>query len=97
VASVKQYTIKIWQAQKKIAAALGTDITTGGVADRARAISSDAVLAILIKTLTDAGVITDAQLNAALLAASQLSIPPLPPEVVVTSDDPPAPDPDLGV
>jgi hypothetical protein len=97
VATLKQYTLKIWQAHRTVSAKLGSDVASGSLEQRAAALSADAMIAILIKCLTDNAILTDAQLNATLTAALSVTYPPLPTTVTPTSDAPVVPDPDLGV
>lgn len=96
MATFKQYTLKIWQAHRTVSARLGADVAAGSLAERAAALSADAMVAILIKCLTDNAILTDVQLNAALAAAQTVTYPPLPPVVTATSVQPVVPDPDLG-
>lgn len=96
MATLKQYALKLWQVQRTVSARLGADIAVGSLDQRASMLSTDVTLAMLIKCLTDNGVITDTQLNATLAAAQTLTYPPLPPQVGQTSDQPVVPDPDLG-
>lgn len=97
MATLKQYTLKVWQVHKTVASRLGFDVSSGSLEQRAAALGADAAVAMLIKCLTDNGVLTDAQLNATLTTALATAYPPLPPVVTPTSDQPVVPDPDLGV
>lgn len=96
MATFKQYTLKIWQAHRTVSARLGADVSAGSLAERAAALSADAMVGILIKCLVDNAILTDVQLNATLAAAQAVTYPPLPPGVTRTSDQPVVPDPDLG-
>lgn len=97
MATVKQYALNLWKAQKVVVRKLGMDITWGGPADRVRFISDDIMLAGLIKILVDKGVITDADLTSAYNAITNMAFPSLP---VVPRPDldggGAADDPDLG-
>lgn len=97
MATLKQYTLKLWQVHRTVASRLGFDLASGSLEQRAAALGADAAVALLIKCLTDNGVITDAQLQTTLNAALAAVYPPLPPVVTPTSDNPVVPDPDLGV
>lgn len=97
MATIKAYTLNLWRAHKTVAAKLGMDISWGDSQDRVRAISTDVMLATLIKALTDKGVLTDTELNALYTQVTNATFPTLPP---VPSPDLDhggvAPDPDLG-
>lgn len=69
MASVKQYINQLGNRQRGIARKLGADITQRDKADRVANLALLALLAVLIKTLVDAGVVTDAALIATLDAA----------------------------
>lgn len=97
MATVKQYALQLWGAHKTIAQKLGMDVTTANTSTRVSALSEDVMLGTLIKVLVDKGLITNQDLTTAYNAVIAAQFPPLPSEVVVTSDSPPAPDPDLGV
>lgn len=97
MATVKQYSRNLWTVQKTIMRKLGLDVLWGGPEDKIRAMSGDVMLGTLIKLLTDKGVLTDAELNAAYTAVAAFDFPvirdgPLPP----LGEGDPA-DPDLGV
>lgn len=96
MATFKQYALKIWDTHRAVSQKLGADISTAELTDRVNAVTTDVILAGLVKALTDAGVITDAQLNAAYNAIKAAPLPPLPAVVTPTSDNPAGPDPDLG-
>lgn len=96
MATVKQYTLRLWGIRKTVAQKLGTDICTADITTRAEALASDVVTATILKLLVDNGVLTDAQLNAAANAVIGTSFPQLQPVVVSSMDGASVPDPDLG-
>lgn len=69
MASVKQYITHLRARQVVIARALGVDIWHTDKQTRVMLLSQLALLAVLIKTLTDKGVIADAELVDVLDAA----------------------------
>jgi hypothetical protein len=69
VASVKTYLNTMLAVEQKIAVKLDSDISQLGKEFRVLNLAILAVIAVIVKTLTDAGVITDAQLQATLAAA----------------------------
>ena len=64
--SLEQYAQNIWERQKKIAIKSGADITQATKTERVFNKSLVVIIAALMKTLVDQGVITDAQLIATL-------------------------------
>lgn len=69
MATIKQYVTQLRGRQEVIARKLGCDITRSGKSDRVQQLADLVLLAVLIKTLVDKGVITDAELIATLNAA----------------------------
>jgi hypothetical protein len=69
MASVKTYLTNMLAVEQKIAIKLDSDISQLGKEFRVLNLAILAVIAVIVKTLTDAGVITDAQLQATLAAA----------------------------
>jgi hypothetical protein len=69
MASVKTYLNTMLAVEQKIAVKLDSDISQLGKEFRVLNLAILAVIAVIVKTLTDAGVITDAQLQATLVAA----------------------------
>jgi hypothetical protein len=69
MASVKTYLNTMLAVEQKIAVKLDSDISQLGKEFRVLNLAILAVIAVIVKTLTDAGVITDAQLQATLAAA----------------------------
>ena len=68
--TVKQYVTQMQGIQKNIGLKFGSDITQRDKQARVTNLASLALLAVVIKTLTDNAVITDAQLLAVLNAAA---------------------------
>lgn len=81
MATLKTYVMNIWGAQKTIYAKL-----TGGTGDlkvipfnlRVAFLTIDVILGVIIKALTDKGVITDADLQVAINNATSASYPEQP-------------------
>lgn len=96
MATVKQYTLSLWRAHRAVCRKLGTDVSWGDSSERVRAVSSDLMLAGLIKVLTDKGLITDQELNAVYSAITTADLPALPPVGCPDTGQWPS-DPDLGV
>jgi hypothetical protein len=69
VASIKAYVVNLWDTQTKVAKTLGADLSMGPLRLRAAVLAVDVTIAVVIKTLTDNGVITDTQLQTTLTAA----------------------------
>jgi hypothetical protein len=69
MASVKTYLNTMLAVEQKIAIKLDSDISQLSKEFRVLNLAILAVIAVIVKTLTDAGVITDAQLQATLAAA----------------------------
>lgn len=97
MATIKQYAVQLWQTHKTVCQKFGVDVSTSDSRTRTMIVSEDVMLGTLMKILVDKGLITNAELTAAYTAVTNATFPPLPPEVVVTSDGPPPADPDLGV
>lgn len=95
MATVKQYAINLWKTHRAVAQKLGMNMAVGGPEERIRALSSDVLLAGLVKILTDKGVVTDAELNAMYTSLANADYPR--PGTVPQDPDQQAPDPDLGV
>lgn len=94
MATIKQYARNLWQAHRAVARKLGTDPAVGSPDERIQILSTDVLLAGLCKALTDAGVLTDAQLNTVFTAVANADYPVQ--RAVLQPEDGPAPDPDLG-
>jgi hypothetical protein len=102
MATLKAYVTNIWSAQKTIYRKL-----SGGQSDdlklmpfelRVAFLTVDVILGVILKALTDKGVLTDADLQAALTNATSASYPVQPVNTVRTDEDlgTVAPDPNLG-
>ncbi len=97
MASLKTYTLQLWRTHRDFAEKLGLKLGWSQLGFRVIALSNDLILAVLIKTLTDKGVLTDQELNAAYTAARALDLPQLPSEVPAPEgDNSTVPEPDLG-
>lgn len=69
MATVKQYVTQMFDRQTVIARKMGVDITKATKVQRVLNLSQTVLVAVVVKTLVDKGVITDAELNATLNAA----------------------------
>lgn len=86
MATIKQYVTNMLDVERKVAWKLDADISQLSKEFRVLNLALLMVIAVVIKTLTDNGVITDAQLNAVLTAARDdsytpepIEFPPVPP------------------
>jgi len=102
MATLKTYVRNLWTAEKTIYSKL-----SGGVQDmrvmpywsRLLVLTLNVIISVLIKVLTDKAVVTDAELNAALTAATGATYPVQPETIPVEDEDRgthPV-DPDVGV
>lgn len=66
MATIKQYVKNLRDAQYDVALKFGTDLSMSDAPMRALMLSNLTVTAILMKSLVDKGVITDAELKATL-------------------------------
>lgn len=80
MATIKQYITNMLAVEQKIAWKYDSDISQLSKEFRVLNLAILAVIAVIVKTLTDNAVITDAQLNAVLVAARDDSYPPEPTE-----------------
>lgn len=96
MATVKQYAIRLWDVHKTISGKLGLSIEWGSSADRVPALTTDVMLAGLVKVLTDKGLLTDAELNAVFNSIASATFPPLPAVTPMPGDGVTAADPELG-
>lgn len=80
MATVKQYLVQLRQRQDAIARKFGADVSRAGKSARVLNLSLLCLLAVLIKTLVDKGVLTDAELVATLDAARDDAYPDEPVE-----------------
>lgn len=96
MATIKQYALNLWRTHATVTQKLGLEAVWGGLDKRAQILSTDVMLAGLIKVLTDKGVVTDSDLNAVYAAIRNADFPALPPAVSAPLDNETVPDPDLG-
>lgn len=66
MATIGQYVTQMGNAQKKIARKLGYDLASGPLEQRVPVLVCDVMIAVVLKALVDKGVVTDAELVAAL-------------------------------
>ncbi len=102
MATLKAYVTNLWSAQKTIYKKL-----SGGTGDlkimpwemRLAFLTIDVTLGVILKALTDKGVITDSDLQTAINNATSATYPRQPDTVQRTDEDlgTVSPDPDLGV
>jgi uncharacterized protein (UPF0333 family) len=78
MATVKAYVANMLDVEQKVAFKFDSDISQLSKEFRVLNLAILVVIAVVVKTLTDNGVITDAQLNAVLTAARDDSYPPEP-------------------
>jgi len=101
MATLKTYVTNIWSAQKTIYRKLtgNGDLKIMSWDLRVAFLTIDVILGVILKALTDKGVITDLELQTALTNAVNASYPPQPVTVQRTDEDlrTVSPDPDLGV
>lgn len=96
MATVKAYVRQLWTVQKQVALKLGVDITWGSQEKRVLALSEGVLIAGLIKTLTNKGVITDQELQTVYDAIAAADFPVQPLSVPGMQDGQQAADPDIG-
>lgn len=97
MATVKQYVMSLWEAQRVISRKLGFDIRRAPLETRCIVLAVDVTLGVVIKVLTDGGVITDAALQTRMNAVRDAVYPQQPASVPApdeTTGD--VPDPDMG-
>lgn len=95
MATLKVYAKQLWGVQRSVCEKLGVQIAWAPLDQRAAVLSSDVTTAIILKLLTDKGIITDAEL---LAMANQVKAADIPPLAISVSpnEDGTMPDPDLG-
>lgn len=96
MATVKQYAMNLWRVHRTVSRKLGLAVDWGSLDQRAGVVSTDIMLAGLIKLLTDNGVLTDAQLNAMYSNIAAADFPKLPSMVPNTEDGEAVAEPELG-
>jgi hypothetical protein len=80
MATIPQYVKTMRDAQWSIASKLGVDLSRADKVTRVLMLSTLAVLAVVVKTIVDQGLITDAQLKATLNTLRQATYTDEPPE-----------------
>jgi hypothetical protein len=95
MATLKAYARQLWGVQRAVCEKLGVQIAWAPVDQRAAVLSSDVTTAIILKLLTDKGIITDAEL---LALANQVKAADIPRLAITVNPDENGdmPDPDLG-
>ena len=95
MATLKVYARQLWGVQRSVCEKLGVQIAWAPLDQRAAVLSSDVTTAIILKLLTDKGVITDQELQTLANQVKAADIPPLAIDVIANADGT-MPDPDLG-
>ncbi len=70
MATVGQYVTQMGNAQIRIARKMGMDLASGGLQDRVPVLVCDVMIGVVLKALVDKGLVTDAELSAALAAVA---------------------------
>lgn len=96
MATIKQYALNLWQTQVVVARKLGADLRWSESDMRILALSMNVCVAGVVKALTNAGTITDAQLQAIFTQIQAADFPVQPGIVAAPVDGGTVPDPDLG-
>lgn len=96
MATVKQYTLRLWKAHATVSRKLGVDVEWGALDKRVQTLSADVMLAGILKVLTDKGVLTDTELNQVYAQITNASFPALPVGIPAPQEGVTTPDPDLG-
>jgi hypothetical protein len=97
MATLPQYLQKLRLMHRATARKVGLDLQNQDVGSRALAASAGAVIAVIVKTLTDKGVITDEDLDATWAQMEALTLPQEPTLPVMEREPtyvPPEPPPD---
>lgn len=87
MAAFRTYARTLWNTQVSVCSQLGIDLTTASQVVRIQMICTDIMMAGLIKVLTDAGVITDAQLKVVFDAITAATFPSQPMSIPVPLDE----------
>ena len=95
MATIKGYVQNLWDAQQFIARQLGADIRVISTEARVIVLSIDLTTAVILKTLVDKGVVTDAELVTTMTAVRNAIYKRQPPEVIPPADGSDIPPPDL--
>lgn len=87
MASLMNYARTLWDVQQTVSNKLGMDLRRASFEIRCAVLAVDASIALLIKVLTDTGVVSDANLNTAVQAVRAMNIEPLPTQPPVVPED----------
>jgi len=87
VATLKNYMRTLWDMQQTVCNALGMDLRRASFENRCMVIAIDAPIALLIKILTDKGLVTDAELNGYVQAARNQPFTRMPVDTPMLSAD----------
>lgn len=97
MATFRTYAQTLWKTQVSVCSGLGIDLRTASQVVRIQMICTSIIIAGLVKVLTDAGVITDAQLKTVFDSISASTFPSQPVSVPAPLDETQtSPDPSLG-
>lgn len=96
MATIKQYAVNLWDTQVAVARKLGADLRWSQSDVRILALSMNVCIAGVIKALTNAGTITDAQLVAIFTQIQNAPFPVQPDTVTAPGEDGTVTEPDLG-
>jgi len=95
MATIPVYVQKLFDAQQWIARQMGVDIRVISAEARVIVLSQDLTTAVILKTLVDKGVVTDAELTTTMNAVRNAIYQRQPPEVIPPADGSDIPPPDL--
>lgn len=95
MATISVYVQKLWDAQQWIARQMGVDIRVISAEARVVVLSTDLTTAVILKTLVDKGVVTDAELTTTMNAVRNAIYVRQPSEVIPPADGSDIPPPVL--
>jgi hypothetical protein len=95
MATIKGYVQNLWDAQQWMARQLGSDIRVISAEARVIILAQDLTTAVILKTLVDKGVVTDAELVTTMTAVRNAIYARQPPEVIPPEDGSDIPPPTL--
>lgn len=95
MATIPVYVQKLWDAQQWIARQMGVDIRVISTEARVGILAQDLTTAVILKTLVDKGVVTDAELVTTMDAVRNAVYHRQPPEVIPPPDGSDIPPPTL--
>lgn len=95
MATIKNYVLNLFDAQQWIARQMGVDIRRIGTEARVTILAQDLTTAVILKTLVDKGVVTDAELVATMTTVRNAVYQRQPIEVIPPADGSDIPPPDL--